>query len=633
MWVINKPLLNIGDITMDKEKEVKALLEIKSKILDLIYKGNTSKNQFDDFVKEVATSLGCTAAGFYFVNEWRKAYVIEGEYHAELLSLPAIIPIDEVYRENHPLYVNKKQGAYSSKDGRLLIFFLQRLDGLPEYLVLLREDQQFKLSQPFMNELTDVLSSYMLFKGKINELYDEKLHYTELFAFVERFSFHRILKLDVLLSEMLKILDRLYPSFQYYLLLTHDYEEINQLPVRDLDYQEENSLALEAYVSGEVTIEQTSTDIVLYAPFLGSQGVYGVLQVITKGIYAIPKADQKYFGLIAKMTGAIIENIQLHQQSQQLIGDLQFINETSQQLNADLRFTETIHFMTEQIKKSFHAEEVGFFLSQDGEKWTPLSGSTSFFFAKKSKAFVTYVQKLMLEKKDALFIGDLTIPHMKASYRSLMAVPMGNLGDMWGFVVILHPMPYYFPFDSFKLLQALIHHTTLAFKNSLLREELEKLVVTDHLTQLFSRSYLDNQVEQSLKSDEKGVLILIDIDDFKMINDEYGHQVGDDILIQVADIIIHHIRVGDVGARWGGEELAIYLPNVDAKIGVSIARRLKEKVSRLTSPNVSISCGVSHWKANEDESYATLFHRADVALYEAKNAGKNKVVFLEKDRD
>ncbi|MEK4201040.1 sensor domain-containing diguanylate cyclase [Cytobacillus sp. FSL K6-0265] len=619
---------------MDKEKEVKALLRIKSKLLELIYKESTSKHQFDIFVKEVATSLGCVAAGFYFVNEWKKAYVIEGEYQAELLPLPAFIPIDEIYREDHPFYADKKQGVYTSKDGHLLIFLLQRLDGIPEYLVLLMEDQQqLMLNQPFMNKLTDVLNSYVLFKGKMNELYDKKLHYTELFAFVERFSFHRILKLDVLLNELLEILQRLYPSFQYYLLLTHDYEEINQLPVRDLDYQEENSLALDAYVSGKVTIEQTSTDIVLYAPFIGSQGVYGVLQVITKGVYAIPKADQKYFGLVAKMTGAIIENIQLHQQSQQLIGDLQFINETSQQLNADLRFTETIHFMTEQIKKSFHAEEVGFFLSQDGEKWTPLSGSTSFFFAKKSKDFVIHVQKLMLEKKDALFIGDLTIPHTKASYRSLMAVPMGNLGAVWGFVVILHPMPYYFPFDSFKLLQALIHHTTLAFKNSLLREELEKLVVTDHLTQLFSRSYLDNQVEQSLKSDEKGVLILIDIDDFKMINDEYGHQVGDDILIQVSEIIIHHIRTSDVGARWGGEELAIYLPNVDAKIGVSIARRLKEQVSRLTSPGVSISCGVSHWKANDDESYATLFHRADVALYEAKNAGKNKVVFLEKDRD
>ncbi|PMY00947.1 GGDEF domain-containing protein, partial [Pseudomonas sp. MPR-R5A] len=91
---------------------------------------------------------------------------------------------------------------------------------------------------------------------------------------------------------------------------------------------------------------------------------------------------------------------------------------------------------------------------------------------------------------------------------------------------------------------------------------------------------------------------------FKAINDEYGHQVGDDILRQVADIITNHIRSSDIGSRWGGEELAIYLPNVTADTGTLIARRLNTKVNSLTKPQVSISCGVSYWNDEIEDSYS-----------------------------
>ncbi|MEM5591961.1 GGDEF domain-containing protein [Niallia circulans] len=115
----------------------------------------------------------------------------------------------------------------------------------------------------------------------------------------------------------------------------------------------------------------------------------------------------------------------------------------------------------------------------------------------------------------------------------------------------MHPSAYHFSFDTFKLLQSLIHHSTLALTNSLLREELEKMVVTDHLTKLYSRNYLDEKIQMSLLEDKEGTFILIDIDDFKLINDTYGHQIGDDIIIQVANIIKDNIRSSDIGSRWG----------------------------------------------------------------------------------
>ena len=134
-----------------------------------------------------------------------------------------------------------------------------------------------------------------------------------------------------------------------------------------------------------------------------------------------------------------------------------------------------------------------------------------------------------------------------------MAVPRRRWGgEVRGFAVVIHQTAYHFSFEMFKLLQSLIHHSTLALTNSLLREELERMVITDHLTKLYSRSFLDEQLTESMVRDEEGVFILIDIDDFKGVNDTYGHQVGDDILVQVANVIASNIRSSDITARWGG---------------------------------------------------------------------------------
>ncbi|WP_042354783.1 sensor domain-containing diguanylate cyclase [Bacillus rubiinfantis] len=155
---------------------------------------------------------------------------------------------------------------------------------------------------------------------------------------------------------------------------------------------------------------------------------------------------------------------------------------------------------------------------------------------------------------------------------------------------------------------------------------LELLVKTDHLTKLYSRKFLDNKVRQSMKEDEQGALILIDIDNFKEINDQFGHQVGDEVLIQVANVIRTSIREHDIGARWGGEELAIYLPMVTASDGAVVAKRIMKKLAEGSKPPITVSCGVSYWCKGCSDTYALLFKRADEALYKAKSAGKNRVI-------
>nr|WP_249316887.1 GGDEF domain-containing protein [Bacillus sp. FJAT-50079] len=151
------------------------------------------------------------------------------------------------------------------------------------------------------------------------------------------------------------------------------------------------------------------------------------------------------------------------------------------------------------------------------------------------------------------------------------------------------------------------------------------MVITDQLTQLYARNYLDEAIKRSMKIDQEGTFILVDLDDFKAVNDTYGHQIGDEVLIQVAESIRKHLRSTDIGARWGGEELAIYLPGVSLEDGIAVARRLREYVPKETSPKVTISCGISSWKYEQEDEVKNLFNRADTALYEAKRGGKNQI--------
>jgi diguanylate cyclase (GGDEF)-like protein len=199
-------------------------------------------------------------------------------------------------------------------------------------------------------------------------------------------------------------------------------------------------------------------------------------------------------------------------------------------------------------------------------------------------------------------------------------------GVLKGVVIVLDQKPYRFSYDHFKLLQSLAHHSTLAFTNAMLHEKLEKLVITDHLTSLYSRSYLDQQIRASLENDGYGTYLLFDVDNFKQINDTHGHQIGDEVLIQVAKIMKENIREEDIAARWGGEELALYLPKVNLEDAKKIAVRIVEAVEYQTEPPITVSCGVSYWHHHKTtRSLKELIKEADDGLYTAKRLGKNRI--------
>ena len=166
-----------------------------------------------------------------------------------------------------------------------------------------------------------------------------------------------------------------------------------------------------------------------------------------------------------------------------------------------------------------------------------------------------------------------------------------------------------------------------------MEEKLKVLSVTDPLTKLYNRRYFEKkceeEIERSKRTNRKFSIIMIDLDDFKKVNDTYGHNVGDKVLQALADVIKSRIRRIDIPARWGGEEFVILLPETDVKGAVVVAEDIRKTMENLKLPElerpVTISLGVAEYSS--EESVYKLIEKADLMLYKAKRSGKNKVCF------
>jgi len=154
----------------------------------------------------------------------------------------------------------------------------------------------------------------------------------------------------------------------------------------------------------------------------------------------------------------------------------------------------------------------------------------------------------------------------------------------------------------------------------------------DFLTGLFNRrefvDHAEREAARNQRNSKETWGILIDMDNFKLVNDRFGHPVGDVVLQKVADAIRSSLRVVDISARFGGEEFAILLPETSHDGALLVADRIREAIEKLQvavgdqEVTVTASLGVAPLR----KSFTSFYHAADLALYEAKSGGRNQVV-------
>jgi diguanylate cyclase (GGDEF)-like protein len=187
-----------------------------------------------------------------------------------------------------------------------------------------------------------------------------------------------------------------------------------------------------------------------------------------------------------------------------------------------------------------------------------------------------------------------------------------------------------------ELLEYLAGQAIVSIENASLHETVERQAVTDELTGLANarafRSILEREIERSRRFQSPLGLVMVDLDDFKQVNDRHGHQQGDEVLASVAAVLRDFSRDIDAPARYGGEELAVVLPQTDAEGAALLAERMRQAVEGLRVPRVggrgSLRVTASFGVAAVPESAADqeeLVAAADAALYRAKRGGKNRV--------
>jgi len=167
-------------------------------------------------------------------------------------------------------------------------------------------------------------------------------------------------------------------------------------------------------------------------------------------------------------------------------------------------------------------------------------------------------------------------------------------------------------------------------------EQLERLAVTDGLTNLFNRRHFEERAKRDLelarRENQRFAITMMDVDQFKQLNDRFGHKVGDDVLRLVGRILNESARTTDIAARVGGEEFILAMPQTDLEEAVHVAERIRESIERkivaevtsLGTHVVTASFGVAAFP-EDGETLSDLVSAADVALYQAKRTGRNRV--------
>lgn len=183
------------------------------------------------------------------------------------------------------------------------------------------------------------------------------------------------------------------------------------------------------------------------------------------------------------------------------------------------------------------------------------------------------------------------------------------------------------------LLTIVVTLILIAWTINLFHKRLEALAMTDTLTGLYNRHIFENDIKLTLSQRKRASipvsLAIIDIDNFKLINDKYGHLEGDTVIKTIAQIIKDSTRKSDIVSRWGGEEFVILAHNSDLHNTELLAQKIRKNIESHTGfpSQVTISAGVS--EAIDNDNKDSLLNRADTALYRAKNDGKNCVRMFE----
>jgi diguanylate cyclase (GGDEF)-like protein/PAS domain S-box-containing protein len=389
---------------------------------------------------------------------------------------------------------------------------------------------------------------------------------------------------------------------------------------------------------------------VIAVPLLVKERVLGVIALTdAREDHQFTEKNMQLLTLFAQQAAIAIDNAQLFDQTQFVLADTQKLYRAARSLISTQSIDDLLQDLLDNVSEALPADRVVLYVidiknqevtrfAKGGPRSEDLQPAS---FEELWDGFTGWAVR---KRQPVLSPKDSDDPRESAHVRklrresdsgSLVVVPLLYREEVLGTITAINRKDERdFTHRDAELLGTIANHASIAIKNSQLFDIVQHLAETDELTEIHNRRQLfvlgEREYLRSRRYKVPLSVIMLDIDNFKEINDTHGHAVGDGVLRTLATICQKNIRNVDILGRYGGEEFVIILPETGMKKATAVAERIREFIAESPFPTkngeipVTISLGVAEMKASTAD-LAALIDRADTAMYKAKNSGKNQV--------
>src|SRR5437899_8049014 len=376
----------------------------------------------------------------------------------------------------------------------------------------------------------------------------------------------------------------------------------------------------------------------LAIPLMVRDEVVGVLDCQSENLDHFDKETIDLLTLFSTQASMALQNARLYSLERHRAQQLEAINAIAQQTTAMLDVKELLAKVCSLIQEAFHVNHVSVLLREEDDlilrahhgTLTPriLEGgrlpSSAGLWGRALAAGKTVIEHDVRAISE--YVGFF------AETASRMCIPLVSFGQTLGVLVLDSAETGAFHVGDTQSLESVADICATAIQNAHYVERVKQLAYLDGLTGIFNRRFFElriaEELERARRFDTGMAVIMVDIDNFKRLNDEFGHLLGDEVLRQVSSIFHQQLRKIDVVCRYGGEEFAILLSQTSPQHALGVAEKLRRLVETWQFPGVPRPVTISVGAATCPDHGVTrdeLVKAADLGLYAAKQAGRNRV--------
>lgn len=387
-------------------------------------------------------------------------------------------------------------------------------------------------------------------------------------------------------------------------------------------------------------------------PIIAQEAILGVLAIESARTDAFSMQDERLLAAFAGLVALALVHAREHAARRSDIAELQAVNEVARRA-ANLDLDATLETVVDAFRRVTTADSTAVYLWDETEEHLAIAAMTwdeRYYPASYEREIRGRQLRLgegmvgwCAEHRQPALIADMAgdarpkpLGGTQLDAKAAIVIPLVAEQRLLGVIRAVKMGPGSFTSDHYRFAQTLASQATLAISAAAAHAAVRRLSVTDELTGLYNARHfstrLRDEVERSKRTSRPLALIIVDSDALKIVNDRFGHEEGNRLLVSIARTIQQHVRTSDVVARFGGDEFMILQPDADVDGAAAVAERIRVAIGaqiaraptgEAVSGTVSIGVAAFPRSADSDDE---LFRKADSALYEAKHLGKDRVV-------